>query len=199
MHPHYRLNWEPRATQTQMYFSKSSTRSLSSVDRAEHSQPLTRLLLSMSSGVGAPDHCPFVHQCQIFRLLATRLLVAGGLLFAVRLTSIIVFPKIFDRNLPDAVSRFVIPTHLSRPQRSSRNTPNRFRRRAIQQRPDCVVHDEPLYAHFLRTHPEDETWRPYRDQVFKEQVNVAPGSNSLCLSRPAGRGEGRAGEGWGAR
>lgn len=42
-----------------------------------------------------------------------------------------------------------------------------------QQRPDCVVYDEPLYAHFLRTHPEDETWRPYRDQVFKEQVKIA--------------------------
>lgn len=42
---------------------------------------------------------------------------------------------------------------------------------ACMQRPDCVVHDEPLYAHFLRTHPEDETWRPYRDEVFQEQVN----------------------------
>ncbi|CAM9844422.1 unnamed protein product [Pylaiella littoralis] len=40
---------------------------------------------------------------------------------------------------------------------------------SFAQRPDCVVHDEPLYAHFLRTHPEDETWRPYRDEVFQEQ------------------------------
>ncbi|CAM9614939.1 unnamed protein product, partial [Hapterophycus canaliculatus] len=40
---------------------------------------------------------------------------------------------------------------------------------SFAQRPDCIVYDEPLYAHFLRTHPEDESWRPYRDKVFKEQ------------------------------
>lgn len=41
----------------------------------------------------------------------------------------------------------------------------------VLQRPDTVVHDEPLYAHFLRTHEEKETPRPYREQVFKEQVS----------------------------
>ena len=40
----------------------------------------------------------------------------------------------------------------------------------VLQRPDTVVYDEPLYAHFLRTHKEEETWRPYRDEVFKQQV-----------------------------
>ncbi|CAM9144744.1 unnamed protein product [Ectocarpus sp. 6 AP-2014] len=43
---------------------------------------------------------------------------------------------------------------------------------SFAQRPDCVVYDEPLYAHFLRTHPEDETWRPYRDEVFREQARA---------------------------
>lgn len=57
------------------------------------------------------------------------------------------------------------------------------------------MHDEPLYAHFLRTHPEDETWRPYRDQVFKEQVSIAPDNNAVCGQ------DGRAGgdRGWEAR
>ncbi|CAN0012580.1 unnamed protein product, partial [Choristocarpus tenellus] len=42
---------------------------------------------------------------------------------------------------------------------------------SFAQRPDTVVYDEPLYAHFLSTHPEDETWRPYRDQVLAEQMS----------------------------
>ena len=33
--------------------------------------------------------------------------------------------------------------------------------RVCAQRPDTVVYDEPLYAHFLRTHKEEQTWRPY--------------------------------------
>lgn len=41
-----------------------------------------------------------------------------------------------------------------------------------EQRPDTVVYDEPLYAHFLRTHSEEETWRPYREEVFKTQVST---------------------------
>ena len=42
--------------------------------------------------------------------------------------------------------------------------------RVCAQRPDTVVYDEPLYAHFLRTHKEEQTWRPYCDEVFKQQV-----------------------------
>ncbi|CAN0333804.1 unnamed protein product [Ascophyllum nodosum] len=40
---------------------------------------------------------------------------------------------------------------------------------SFAQRPDTIVYDEPLYAHFLRTHAENETWRPYREEVLKEQ------------------------------
>ncbi|CAN0333573.1 unnamed protein product [Ascophyllum nodosum] len=43
---------------------------------------------------------------------------------------------------------------------------------SFAQRSDTVVYDEPLYAHFLRTHPENETWRPYREEVFKTQQDA---------------------------
>lgn len=41
---------------------------------------------------------------------------------------------------------------------------------SFAQRPDTVVYDEPLCAHFLRTHKEEQKWRQgYLDEVFKQQ------------------------------
>lgn len=110
----------------------------------------------------------------------------------------------FDDSLTDATIHMFdytyAPLLTSLPQRIKRTPRNRRRRVQHsnvayftyffwQQRPDCVVHDEPLYAHFLRTHPEDETWRPYRDQVFKEQVNIARDSQMLSEGYFGGAGE----------